>query len=73
MGGYNRLTELKPCVDPASRRFCYAIDPSSRYTSLPPDLPLQPQLPPELMAKPTTSGHSMDVDEDDDGNGTFRI
>lgn len=73
VSGHNRLTELKPCVDPASRRFCYAIDPSSRYTSLPPDLPLQPQLPPELMAKPTTSGHSMDVDEDDDGNGTFRI
>ena len=50
VSGHNRLTELKPHVDSASRKYSYGIDPLSRYTSLPPDLPPRPELPPSAAA-----------------------
>lgn len=41
VSGHNRLTELRPfeASEGATRRFCYTIDPHSRYNSLPASLP----------------------------------
>ena len=44
VSGTNRLTELKPPIDSSTRRYSYAIEPSSRYTALPADLPSKPRL-----------------------------
>jgi len=44
VSGANRLTELKAHMDPADkRRFAYALDPHTRYTHLPVNLPPPPQ------------------------------
>ena len=43
VSGTNRLTELKPPIDSSTRKYSYAIEPSSRYTALPADLPPKPR------------------------------
>ena len=42
VSGVNRTTELKPHVVGGKGRFTYAVDPQTRYASLPADLPTQP-------------------------------